>query len=284
MHVGSSSSGWLSIAPASGLQAELRYRMWGECGPLVILLHELGGAMWSWERIAPGIAKAGFRVVAVDQRGSGASEKTSTSYAMEVFADDLAEMCRILSPDAPVLFGGLAMGAVTGLHFACRYPDLAAGLALVSPAATLRERARQYLLARAALVESKGMRAAFAASFDNAFPAFCRNDDVTSGYRGQFLANCPSAYAATSRALAEFVDYPRLEDLATPVLLVSGQHDFIWPPEHGAALAKRLRSARLVVTETGHFPPLQAPNVVENLLVDFFCGSRLADTKRILPN
>lgn len=262
-------SSWLSIRRAGPAPVDLHYRAWGQDGPLVVLLHELGGAAWSWSGIAPSVAAAGFRLVAFDQRGSGASEKTPGPYSIDLLADDLAEVCHAFSPDAPVLFGGLAMGSVTGLRFAQRYPERVAGLFLVSPAVEIEEHARSYLLSRADRVEREGMRAVLEASFENAFPPFCRATEAAAGYRNQYLANCPATYAASSRALAEFVGYERLETLTTPTLLISGVHDFIWPPEHGAALKKLIPSARFVAVEAGHFPPLQAPKTIENLFREF---------------
>jgi 3-oxoadipate enol-lactonase len=260
---------WLTI-PASVLapEATLHLHTEGDSGPLVVLLHELGGSTRTWQSIAYALS-ARYRVAAFDQRGSGLSEKPMRGLTMEVFADDLAAVCRALAPGGKAIVAGLAMGAVTALHAAARHPKAIAALALISPAAAIVDSARAYLYDRAALVERQGMRAALESSFANAFPAFCRDSAEATEYRHRFLSNSPQAYAATSRALARFGGYT-LGDVACPALLVSGRHDFIWPPEHGAALAGDLDHAHAAVIEdSGHFPPLQAPAACLRLIEPF---------------
>ena len=55
----------------------LHYELAGARGPSVVLLHELGGTLNSWDAVAPRLA-ARFRVLRYDQRGAGLSEKVRT--------------------------------------------------------------------------------------------------------------------------------------------------------------------------------------------------------------
>ena len=48
----------------------LHYEMAGARGPAVVLMHELGGTLNSWDAVAPRLA-ARYRVLRYDQRGSG---------------------------------------------------------------------------------------------------------------------------------------------------------------------------------------------------------------------
>ena len=49
------------------------YKLAGK-GPVVVLMHELGGTLDSWDEVAPGLSE-NFTVLRYDQRGSGLSEK-----------------------------------------------------------------------------------------------------------------------------------------------------------------------------------------------------------------
>ena len=49
----------------------------GGKGPSVVLLHEMGGTLDSWDGIAPALARE-YRILRYDQRGSGLSEKVRT--------------------------------------------------------------------------------------------------------------------------------------------------------------------------------------------------------------
>ena len=57
--------------PGDGVR--LHARDWGGDGPPVILLHGLASNCRIWDGVAPLLAAAGFRTVAVDQRGHGES-------------------------------------------------------------------------------------------------------------------------------------------------------------------------------------------------------------------
>src|SRR4051794_37099899 len=44
-------------------------------GPMVVLLHGWPQTWYTWRRVMPALAAAGYRVVAVDYRGAGDSDK-----------------------------------------------------------------------------------------------------------------------------------------------------------------------------------------------------------------
>jgi pimeloyl-ACP methyl ester carboxylesterase len=70
------------------------------------------------------------RVVAVDLRGHGQSDKPEQDYTMTGFADDLAWLCDELGLIKPVVIGH-SMGGVIALELAARHPDLPAAIVAV---------------------------------------------------------------------------------------------------------------------------------------------------------
>jgi pimeloyl-ACP methyl ester carboxylesterase len=76
---------------------------------------------------------ARHRVVSVDQRGFGESDKPRQEYTIEGFADDLAWLCGELGLERPALVGHSLGGAVV-LATAARHPGLARAVALCDPA------------------------------------------------------------------------------------------------------------------------------------------------------
>jgi len=58
----------------------LHFALAGQHGPSVVLLHELGGTMNSWNKVAPRLA-ARYRVLRYDQRGSWWSPAATTPCA-----------------------------------------------------------------------------------------------------------------------------------------------------------------------------------------------------------
>jgi pimeloyl-ACP methyl ester carboxylesterase len=106
--------------------------------PLAILLHGFGSFWWSWRHQLRGLT--GARVVAVDLRGYGGSDKPPRGYDGWTLAGDTAGLVRALGHSSATLVGhadgGLVCWATSVLH-----PRLVRAIALVSsphPAALRR--------------------------------------------------------------------------------------------------------------------------------------------------
>ncbi len=93
-----------------------------ECGsgPLVLLLHGFPQFWWAWRAQLVDLAAAGFRVVAPDLRGYGASDKPPRGYDLPTLAADVAALVRALGErDAVVVghdWGGLLAWTTAALH------------------------------------------------------------------------------------------------------------------------------------------------------------------------
>jgi pimeloyl-ACP methyl ester carboxylesterase len=106
--------------------------------PLVILLHGFASFWWSWRHQLRGLA--GARVVALDLRGYGGSDKPPRGYDGWTLAGDTAGLIRALGHSSATLVGhadgGLVCWATSVLH-----PRLVRAIAVVSsphPAALRR--------------------------------------------------------------------------------------------------------------------------------------------------
>ena len=64
-----------------------------------------------------------YRVVAVDLRGHGQSDKPEQDYTMAAFVDDLVWLCTQLEVKKPVVIGH-SMGGVIATQLAAQHPDL----------------------------------------------------------------------------------------------------------------------------------------------------------------
>jgi pimeloyl-ACP methyl ester carboxylesterase len=74
-------------------------------GPLVVLLHGFPEFWWSWRHQMTGLAAAGFRTVAPDLRGYGASDKPPRGYDAPTLAADVAGLIRALGEREAVVVG-----------------------------------------------------------------------------------------------------------------------------------------------------------------------------------
>jgi pimeloyl-ACP methyl ester carboxylesterase len=80
------------------------------------------------------------RVVAVDLRGHGESDKPRQDYTIAAFADDLAWLCGQTGLDRPVVIGH-AMGGLIVLELAARYPQVPAAIVTLATPVLLTEAA-----------------------------------------------------------------------------------------------------------------------------------------------
>jgi pimeloyl-ACP methyl ester carboxylesterase len=108
-------------------------------GPLVLLLHGFPQFWWAWQQQLTDLADAGFRAVAVDLRGYGASDKPPRGYDAPTLAADIAALVNSLGEqDAMVV--GTDVGGLLAWTMAANHPQVVRSLALVGAAHPLRLR------------------------------------------------------------------------------------------------------------------------------------------------
>jgi pimeloyl-ACP methyl ester carboxylesterase len=117
--------------PGDGIR--LHARDWGGSGQAVVLLHGLASNARIWDGVAPRLAGAGLRVVALDQRGHGSSDQPGSGYDFAGLGRDLDAALTGLRLERPVL-AGHSWGANVALQYAADRPGAVAGLALVDGA------------------------------------------------------------------------------------------------------------------------------------------------------
>ncbi len=100
-------------------------------GPLVLLLHGFPEFWWSWRHQLEALGAAGFRAVAPDLRGYGASDKPPRGYDAYTLSSDVAGMVRALGAREAMLVGH-DWGGVLAWTVATLHPGVVRRLAVVS--------------------------------------------------------------------------------------------------------------------------------------------------------
>jgi pimeloyl-ACP methyl ester carboxylesterase len=108
-------------------------------GPLVLLLHGFPEFWWAWRAQLVALGDAGFRAVAPDLRGYGASDKPPRGYDAYTLSSDVAGMVRALGARDAVVVGH-DWGAVLAWTVATLHPALVTRLAVVGMAHPVRLR------------------------------------------------------------------------------------------------------------------------------------------------
>jgi pimeloyl-ACP methyl ester carboxylesterase len=102
-------------------------------GPLVLLLHGFPEFWWAWRHQLPRVADAGFRVVAPDLRGYGATDKPPRGYDSLTLAADVAGLIRALGERDAIVVGH-GWGGHVAWTVAAAYPWAVRRLVVLSAA------------------------------------------------------------------------------------------------------------------------------------------------------
>lgn len=103
---------------------------WPGAGRPFVLLHGLSSNARTWEQVAARLAEAGHRVLAIDQRGHGLSDKPEHGYDFALVAEDLRLLIEAEGLEAPII-AGQSWGGNVVLAFAASYPGVTHGLAFI---------------------------------------------------------------------------------------------------------------------------------------------------------
>jgi pimeloyl-ACP methyl ester carboxylesterase len=114
-------------------ELNLGYQEWpaSDARGSIVLVHGLSSNRHIWDLVGPQLAAAGYRVLALDQRGHGESDQPETGYDFPNIVADLAGFLDAVGASEPAVLVGHSWGASVVLHFAAEHPARTAALALV---------------------------------------------------------------------------------------------------------------------------------------------------------
>jgi len=244
-------------------------------GPAVVLLHGHPFDRSLWDPQTRPLTQAGFRVIAPDLRGYGASVTTGGTVLMRELADDIVALLDRLGIATAAAIG-ISMGGLVAMEFALEYPERLWALGLVATTAepvTDAERATRYEQADAA--ERQGMEPLVRTMKEGLYGPNCPTE-VIERVDGMMRSNNPVGAAAALRGRAERPDYrPKLADVRVPCLVCAGDADFWSTPQVTQQLIDCLPSPRtLLLANVGHLPNLEASVRFNAELVAFLREAR----------
>jgi pimeloyl-ACP methyl ester carboxylesterase len=264
---------------------------WGGDGPLALLHHANGFCAGMWDVVAQGLRRH-FRVIAMDARGHGDSDKPrgNEHYRWENFGLDAAAVADVLvSRHGPVTLGlGHSFGGTALTLAAIQRPDLFERLVLLDP-----------IVMPSAVIEAPEMRAERTNSLVEAARrrrhVFESREAAHDGWKGRAIftdwdpralelyvtegladrsdgsveLKCPGEVeAAIFEGGAEMDVMGRLDRLEAPTLIAwaSGGN---FPRLHFEELAARMQRGEVITAELGHLIPMEQPEWVVRQVLRF---------------
>jgi N-formylmaleamate deformylase len=159
---------------------------YGPAGPAIVVVPGITSPAITWEFIAEELARD-RRVVLLDVRGRGLSDKPQSGFELPDYAQDVAAVVEQLTLDRPAVLGH-SMGARIAAAFGVLHPDLAGPIILVDPPLTGPGRA-EYPTPLEAFVEQLE-KARAGATAEDMRPYFPTWDEDQLALRAEWLPTC----------------------------------------------------------------------------------------------
>ncbi|HEY0165933.1 MAG TPA: alpha/beta hydrolase [Jatrophihabitans sp.] len=250
--------------------------------PVVLLTPGYTGSKEDFRPLLRPLADAGYRAVAIDQRGQFESEWASepAGYTLQALAEDLCQLAVELAPaESRVHLVGHSFGGLVGRAAVLAKAELFDSFTLMGsgPAAVTGQRRTLLDVGELALAE-RGMaglwsQLEFSAQADSKYAD--SSPALRAFLRTRFMATDPVGLQVMGQELRTVAD--RTAELAAtglPMLVLHGESDDAWTPTVQADMARRLGAAHAVIAAAAHSPAVENPGATLRALLDFWQSLR----------
>lgn len=235
---------------------QIAYGRQAGSGVPLVLLHGFGLNRSIWDDLSVNYLK-GINLVVPDVRGHGETDANEGFYSMDLLAADLAGLLRYLDIEKAIVCGH-SMGGYIALAFAERYPELLAGLGLITTNASSDD--SQKRAGRYAQIEEIKIRGS-AAVADSLAPRLSHNSVIVERAHRMISKTSPIGLMGALGGMAERPDRSTvLERITQPAIVVAGVLDQITDYETSKEMATALTNGTLFsLKNAGHMPMADAP-------------------------
>lgn len=259
---------------ANGLR--FHYREWGDTRTkhALVMLHGYAETSEVWNDMAIDLARE-FRVIALDQRGYGQSDRAADlDYSRSRQVEDLEAIIEHLGLRSVTLIGH-SMGGANAICYAAEHPEMVTALIVVETAPEVLRSGIENVRRLLATGDSFG-------SLDEAVDAFrpylpyASVEQIERRVRGSFTVNDDGLYVwdfdpsfrdpsvrppdpdPGQRRVADLWDYA--DRIQCPTMIVRGSETDMLTPEAIQRLHRRIAGSRVsLIEDAGHHVPTDQP-------------------------
>jgi pimeloyl-ACP methyl ester carboxylesterase len=249
---------------------KLAYEVTGS-GPAVLCLPSLGDTRREYERFAPALVEAGYRVLVADLRGMGQSRGQFKSHSLADLSNDIGAVLDAEGIDKAYLVGCSVSGASIGL-FAIEHPERVLGLAMFGPLMHTGNRVGTALLVGSLRTPGLG-RMVWNNYFKTLYPA----RPLDPEYFEHIKAN--DSQPGAMKSIADMCATPRLDDrigqIKAPTLIYIGSKDPDFKDaqaEVGRIKAKLPQAEIHLLDGFGHYPQRECPELVIPRVIEWLAA------------
>jgi non-heme chloroperoxidase len=246
---------WLTLSNG----VTIRYMEQGDPNGIpIVMLHGYSDSWQSFARVLPAFPDR-FRLIAVDLRGHGGSDRPPSRFGIADMADDVARLLVALDLERATLIGH-SMGSFVAREAARRAGRRVHRLVLVGSAPRLLNEGTEQLFD---LIASFGEQIPpeFIEEFQRSTFARPLPDDFVAGVMAASHALPPRVWREAAKGMRIWDDRRRLSQLRLPTLLVWGELDQVFTRVEQDALLDAIPGSRLIsYAATGHAPHWEVPS------------------------
>lgn len=259
---------------ANGLR--FHYREWGDTRTrhAVVLLHGYAETSEAWSETAQDLARE-FRVIAIDQRGHGQSDRaTDRDYTRASQMEDLEGIIESLGLRSVTLIGH-SMGGANAICYAAEHPEMVTALVVIETAPEVLRSGIETIRRLLATGAAFGSLEEAIEAFREYFP-YATTEQIERRVRASLTVNDDGMYVwdfdpifrdPTSRPPDPDPGQRRLSDLwdcadrvQCPTMIVRGSETDMLTPEAIQRLHRRVSGSRVsLIEDAGHSVPTDQP-------------------------
>lgn len=266
------------------------YDIHGEGEP-VVLIHGFSDRKEHWRAQIDELAKH-FKVIRIDNRGAGKSDRPDGTYAMDVYADDINGLLDHLNVNKTNIIGH-SLGGMIVQNFVLKYPERVNKVVLINtipgitpPGVPPDQGIEMYRKNAIAGLEAR-KNSPINAFLAGAKPSYSRNfwkqmkEDIKKKFHGiwsvEDLIEEKTKYGPTvadynhqAESLNTHNVYERLHEIKNEVLVLAADKDKTCPKLIGEKMHELLPNSKFIVIENaGHQSILEYPHIINQHIIEF---------------
>lgn len=260
-------------------------------GQAIVLLHGFGSSTYTWQDVIPELRRAGHRVLALDMKGFGWSDKPlGADYSPRVLMEEV-NLWMAKKGLEGVVFVGNSLGGAIGLMLAMDHPERMSRLVLINSGGYPIKKPLIIQIGALPLVRDVAElffgRWMIRANMNRVFfdPSRVTPQRVTAYFDRMRTTGALEAQMALSSALDEQSGgyMERIPQISIPTLILWGENDRWIPLANGRRFHREIHGSQLVVIpRCGHVPQEETPKIVARSITAFAADRSLPQALDII--
>ncbi|MFT4725600.1 MAG: pimeloyl-ACP methyl ester carboxylesterase [Granulosicoccus sp.] len=261
-----------SAAQTSVSSSGTHYRIHGNGGPVLVLIHGFGldQGMWRWQIDA---LSQHYTVLTFDLIGMGQSSPPTETPSLTMFSNQLVNLLNELCIEQAAV-AGFSLGGMIARRFAMDFAHRIWALAILNSAHKRHPAAHDAIQSRVDQARIDGPEATVDAALSRWFtpPFHDTNPNIMKWVRTTILANDKKIYPDNYQVLVDGVNelIAPAPPISCPTLVMTAEDDYGNSPEMSQAITAEISgSTRVVLPGLRHMAMVEAPELFNEHLLGF---------------